>query len=329
VAPALDLIAVGESLVDFLPEQAGQRVRDVLLWRRQLGGSLANVAVGLSRLGGRAAILGVVGQDEFGHFLREALEAEGVDVSHLRQTAAGKTGLVFISVSATGERAFTYHRASAAEFLFGAEDVDDSFLAQARAVHFGTNSILRQEARAAMAEVVRGAHARGQIVSCDPNVRLHLWQDPAELRASLEALLPRATVVKLAEDELAFVTGQSEPRRALQYLADKGVALPVATLGARGAMFLWKGAFEVVSAPPVKVVDTTGAGDGFDAGLLRCLTGWCRDAAEVRRLSVSAVRDAVHLGCEVGARVVQVFGAVNGLPQRSELADVLPEPRLI
>src|SRR5689334_17269422 len=94
-----EVICIGEALVDFLPEEMGQKVRDVERWRRCTGGSPANVAVGLARLGARSAMLGVIGEDEFGIYLRQSLSSEGVDVSHLRQTGEGKTGLVFISLT--------------------------------------------------------------------------------------------------------------------------------------------------------------------------------------------------------------------------------------
>jgi fructokinase len=186
----MDVVCVGESLVDFLPAEPGERVRDVTAWRPCIGGSLANVAVGVARLGGRPAYVGVVGEDEFGHFLRERLAAEGVDVSHMRQTAEARTGLVFISIDARGERSFTYFRTRSAEFLLGERDVDPAFLGRARVVHCGTNSLKLPEARVAMLRILDTARAAGRIVSCDPNLRLHAWEDPEVLRELLGQLLP-------------------------------------------------------------------------------------------------------------------------------------------
>src|SRR3954468_16686568 len=109
-----DVIALGESLVDFLPLKTGSKVRDVQTWVKCLGGAPANVVVGVSRLGGRAAFCGVTGEDEFGHFIHDELQREGVDVSHLRLTTAGRTGLGFISLTASGERSFLFYRHQAA-----------------------------------------------------------------------------------------------------------------------------------------------------------------------------------------------------------------------
>ncbi|WNG38098.1 carbohydrate kinase [Archangium violaceum] len=320
----LDVVCVGECLVDFLPAESGRRVRAVSAWRPSIGGSLANVSVGVARLGGRSAYVGVVGEDEFGHFLRERLAAEGVDVSHVRQTAEAKTGLVFISLDAQGERSFTYFRTRSAEFLLGERDVDPAFLARARVVHFGTNSLALPEARSAILRAVDTARAAGRIVSCDPNIRIHAWEDPQVLRGILEHLLPRCSVVKLSEEEVAFATGQAAPEEALRYLAGRGVTLPVVTLGEAGAVFLWRGEVVRVPSPRARVVDTTGAGDGFTSAFLRGLSRRYADAAQLAEASREDLESLATFGCAVGSRVVEHLGAVTGLPHRDEVAHVLP-----
>lgn len=320
----MDVVCVGECLVDFLPAESGRRVRDVTAWRPAIGGSLANVSVGVARLGGRSALVGVVGEDEFGHLLRERLASEGVDVSHLRQTAEAKTGLVFISLDERGERSFTYFRTCSAEFLLGERDVDPAFLGRARVVHFGTNSLHLPEARTAMLRTVDTARAAGRIVSCDPNLRLHAWEDPEVLRGLLGHLLPRCSVVKLSEEEVAFATGWSAPEDALRYLAGLGVTLPVVTRGEAGAVFLWRGEVVRVPAPRVRVVDTTGAGDGFMAAFLRGLSRRYADASALAGASREDLEALATFGCAVGSRVVEHLGAVSGLPGRDDVADVLP-----
>src|SRR5439155_1590029 len=109
------IVCIGEALVDFLPVETGRKVRDVETWTRCSGGSPANVAIALARLGAKSAFLGVTGDDELGHYLAGKLAGEGVDVSHLRLTREGKTGLVFISLSDTGERSFSFYRTRSAE----------------------------------------------------------------------------------------------------------------------------------------------------------------------------------------------------------------------
>ncbi|MCP3104317.1 carbohydrate kinase [Myxococcus sp. K15C18031901] len=322
--PPLDVVCFGETLVDFLPSAPGRRVREVEAWRPCPGGSPANVAVGLARLGLRSAMLGVVGADEFGHFLRDRLASEGVDVSHLRQTAEARTGLVFISLDAKGERSFTFFRTRSAEFLLGEADVDPAFLRGARAVHCGSNSLQKDAAREATVRMLGVAREAGLLVSCDPNLRLHAWEDTTELKALLARMLPLCTVVKLSEDEIGFVTGTESPEEALERLARWGVALPVVTLGAQGALVLWKGERLHVPAPRVEVVDTTGAGDGFVAGLLHGLVGWYGGARALQAATREELQTLLTFACEVGSRVVGKLGAVEGLPRAEELIQVMP-----
>lgn len=321
----LDVVCMGETLVDFLPEEMGRRVREVSSWRPCVGGSLANVSVGLARLGARAGLVSVLGSDEFGHFLREQIAAEGVDVSHVRQTNEARTGLVFISLDARGERSFTFFRTRSAEFLLGEQDVHPRFLERARVLHWGSNSLHLPAARAAMQRAIEFMRSAGRIVSCDPNLRLHAWANPSEPRGILERLLPLCTVVKLSEEEVPFVTGCSGTREALQFLHGMGVVLPVVTLGEKGAAFLWHGEVVHVPAPRAQVMDTTGAGDGFVAGLLYGLTRRYADGRELLGATPASLAELATFACGVGARVVERLGAVSGLPRAAEVAEQMPE----
>ena len=318
-ARPLDVICVGEALVDLLPMAAGQKVRDVEAWRQCPGGAPSNVAIGLARLGARCALNGVVGEDEFGHFLQARLAEEGVEVSHLRMTPEGRTGLSFVSLTHDGERSFTFYRSDAAEEFFCDKDVDPEFIDRTRIVHFGLNSMRRPAAQEAVIALMDAAVAAGRIVSCDPNLRLHLWEQPGALKALLDAVLPRCTVVKMSSDETAFVLGTSDPERALRELSDRGVALPVISCGAGGARFLWGGKVYSVPAPSSAVLDTTGAGDGFSAGLLYGLSRLCADATGLRGLEAGQLEVVAALGCRVGSHVVERLGAVGGLPSRERL----------
>lgn len=320
----LDVICIGETLVDFLPERAGQRVRDVERWVRCTGGSPANVAVGVSRLGGRAGMVGVVGRDEFGEYLLEALANEGVDVARLRQTDEGKTGLVFIALSEGGERSFMFSRTRSAELFLSEHDVDPDYLDRAKALHVGTNSLLFHAAQRAMIRMVRAAAQAGKIVSCDPNLRLHFWPDPRELKSVIDQILPPCTVVKLSEEEIDFVTGSSDPEEALGRLANLGIPLPIVTLAERGAMFHWKGKVVSVPAPAAKVVDTTGAGDGFVAAMLFSLTRLYGTRAQLLEAGVGELRELAQFACAVGAKVTEGLGAVQSLPQLTGLSRILP-----
>jgi len=314
-----DALCVGEALVDFLPDSRTRSVREVERWTRCPGGSPLNVAIGLARLGARAAFLGVAGDDEFGHFLKGSLAQEGVDVGAMRLTKEARTGLVFITLDEAGERSFTDYRKPSAELLLSSADVARFELGETRIVHLVANSLLLPAAAQAGRELLRDARAHGCLTSCDPNLRCSFWDDPQRLRALVGDLLPLCDVVKLAEDETEFVTGVADPRRAAQLLVERGVKLGIVTRGAKGALACRGGRALEVEAPKVEVVDQTGAGDGFDAGLLSALAERLREGRTLEDLTDGEVVAAMSFACRVGARVVTKLGAVAGLPRREEV----------
>jgi fructokinase len=307
----LDVVCLGEVLVDMLPASRG-RLRDAESFSVQPGGAPSNVAVGLSRLGRKVGFLGVTGEDEFGHLLARKLAEEGVE-AHLRFTAEAPTGLWFIALDERGDRSFfTPTRAGSADKCVATQDIDEGLLGRARWLHCGTSSHVSPGAQAALVHAVARAGALGLQVSLDPNLRPHLWKDPADLKALLAQVLPGCALVKLSDEEAEGALGVATPEAAADRLIALGVGLACVTLGPRGALLRRGNETARVPAPQVEVVDTTGAGDGFVAGLLSRLA-----EKDVRTAPWSEVVEAARFGCEVGAQVCTRLGAVAGLPRKA------------
>jgi fructokinase len=311
----LDVLCLGEALVDLLPDRRG-RLEECERFEVCAGGAPANVATGLARLGVRTAFRGVVGDDPFGRLLARKLAAEGVECA-LRFARERPTGLWFVALDALGERTFwsPNARASADKLLVPA-DVDRAHLARARWLHVGSSAHVLPAAQDALREAVRAARELGTAISFDPNVRLHLWDDVAPLRRLCADVLPACALVKLAADEAELCTGESDPGRAAARLVEMGVRLACVTLGEDGAL-VRRGA-DVVSVPAerVEVVDTTGAGDAFVAGLLSVLSR----AGPLEALPVATLERAARFATRVAARVVTRVGAVAGLPRADEIS---------
>lgn len=311
----LDVLCLGEVLVDMLPDRRGPD-GEVDRYEVHQGGAPANVATGLARLGLAVGFRGVVGDDPFGRFLATRLAGEGVRCL-LRLAPDAPTALFFVALDARGERSFFSPNAHiAAEQLLAPADVDGALLARARWLHCGTVAHVRPEAQAALRDAVARAKRVGTAVSFDPNVRANLWPDPEALRRLCRDVVPGCTLVKLSEDEAELVTGESDPSRAAARLVAQGVALAVVTLGARGALVRRGGDELVVPGERVQVVDTTGAGDGFVAGLLSRIAR----AGPVADLPAPALVDAVRFANRVAARVVACPGAVAGLPRLADFS---------
>ena len=311
-----DVVSCGELLIDFVALRRGVRLVDAPAFRRATGGAPANVAVGVARLGRRAAFLGQVGDDDFGHYLAQTLARAGVDVRGLRFSPDARTALAFVSLRADGERDFLFYRHPSADMLWRPEDVDRAVASATRIFHFGSISLIDEPARSATLVAMETAREHGARLSYDPNLRLALWPSPEAARAGMLRGLEHAEIVKLSREELAFLTGSSDPAAARQLWHER-LQLLVVTLGAAGCAYLTPQEEGEVPGFTVPVVDTTGAGDGFVAGLLVGLLEQGLD------WSKRAVEQALRLANAVGALVCTRRGAIPALPTRRQVQRLL------
>ncbi len=311
-----DVLCLGEALVDLLPDRRG-RLEDCERFSPCPGGAPANVATGLARLGARVAFHGVVGDDPFGRLLARRLAGEGIEV-RLRHARERPTGMWFVALDERGERSFFSPNARwSADKLLAPEDVDAAAIGRARFLHVGSSAHVLPAGQAALRAAVRAARAQGVPVSFDPNLRLHLWEDLAPLRALCADVLPACAVAKLSEEELELCTGERDPERAAARLVELGVGIACVTLAERGALVRRGAEVRHVPAAPVEVVDTTGAGDGFVAGLLSVLA---RAGRPPEALGFPELVAAVAFANRVAGRVCTRVGAVAGLPRADEIS---------
>lgn len=311
----LDVLCLGEALVDLLPDRRGA-LEECERFEACAGGAPANVATGLARLGLRVAFRGVVGDDPFGRVLARKLAAEGVACA-FRFARERPTGMWFVALDERGERSFFSPNARfSADKLLAPADVDRALLARARWLHVGTSAHVLPAGGDALRTAVAAARDLGLLVSFDPNVRAHLWDDLAPLRRLVADVLPASAVVKIAEDEAELCTGERDPALAAARLVEMGVAIACVTLGADGALVRRGADVLRVAAERVEVVDTTGAGDAFVAGLLSALAR----AGPIAALSRSELERAVRFASRVAARACTRVGAVAGLPRASEIS---------
>ncbi|MDW7982222.1 MAG: PfkB family carbohydrate kinase [Thermomicrobium sp.] len=307
-----DVVSCGELLIDFVALQRGVRLAEASAFRRAAGGAPANVAVGVARLGRRAAFLGQVGDDDFGHFLANTLRRAGVDVRGLCFTPLARTALAFVSVRADGERDFLFYRHPSADMLWRPDDVEREVVRATRVLHFGSISLIGEPARSATLAAVAEARTSGALISYDPNLRLALWPSPQAARDGILLGWREAEVIKLSEEELEFLTGTRAPE-VLRGFWHERLRLVVVTHGAAGCTYLTANGQGTVPGFPVRVVDTTGAGDGFVAGLLVGLLERPGD------WSLHELEQVVRFANAVGALVCTRRGAIPALPTRSRV----------
>ena len=263
-----DLIACGELLIDFVPTVSGVTLAEAPAFKKAPGGAPGNVAVGAARLGQRVGFMGQVGDDEFGHLLADTLRADGVDTAGLRFSREARTALAFVSLRADGERDFMFYRHPSADMLWRPEDVDTAYAGQTRIFHFGSISLIGEPSRSATLTAVAAAQAGGALISYDPNLRLPLWPSPEAARAGMLVGWQYGQVIKVSEEELAFLSGATDLAEGARRLWHDALRLLVVTQGPGGSSYFMPAAAGHVAGFAAKPVDTTGAGDGFVAGLL-------------------------------------------------------------
>lgn len=314
----LDVLCVGEALCDVVALRRG-RLGDSPTFARFAGGAPANVARGLARLGAHAAFLGCIAEDELGRFLLETLAADGVDVSRVARTRAAKTGIAFVAIDEHGDRSFVGYGQPDASRRLSPEHVDPSYVARARMVHVGSNTLISDPARSATLQCMSTARDAGAIVSMDVNLRLHLWDDPTRVTAAVRQSLGGVHLVKASADEARFLTGTTDPLEGARALRRYGAGVAVVTLSHDGAVYSAPLGEGHVPTTPVEVVDATGAGDGFHAGLLFALLPLVGEESEPAELGGEHLVHVLRAAHRTGGAAVGVLGACEWRPSPTNI----------
>ena len=298
--PAYDLLVVGDCnpdvlvLGDDVTPRFGQQEKLVSQMSLVVGGSASITAVAAARLGLRVALVAAVGADGAGKFMLDQLTMEGVDVAGVAVRPDGATGMT-LSLSRGDDRAIL--TAPGAIATLTADDVPAVLLASARHIHVSSYFLLERSLGPGLPAVLAAARAGGTGTSLDTN-----W-DPARRWGSdtLRAAIAQTDLLVPNEAEALGISGSDTLPDAVRAL-EKAAARLVVKLGARGALCAENERRYHVALPPVRPVDTTGAGDCFNAGLIAGLR---------RGLDLA---HAAALGCAVGAASTQAPGGTGAAP---------------
>lgn len=307
---------LGELLIDFIAEETGS-LAVAKSFRRYPGGAPANVAVGIARLGVASGFIGKVGADTFGNFLISVLKQNNVDTSAIIQTPKAPTALAFVSRSVSGDRDFLFYRNPCADLLLSKTELPHAWFNQLEFLHVGGVSLTREPSRHATIHAAKLARQQGAKVTFDPNLRLDLWADGIdECRKVAHNLLGYVNIFLPSREELLELMAVADLNEAIALAHKYGPSIICVKMGPEGSLVSvkeQKSDFRQFHQRPftVNVVDTTGAGDGYDAGLIVGL---------VRGLSLE---EAVLKGTAVASSVITKMGAMTALPTSAELAHFL------
>lgn len=264
-----DVVALGELLIDFTQNGVSEQGNPLL--EANPGGAPCNVLAMLQKLGKSTAFVGKVGDDMFGRQLRQVAEQAGIDLTNLVMDPAAHTTLAFVQTFANGDRDFSFYRNPGADMLLTADEVPEDVIANSRIFHFGTLSMTHPGVREATKKAVACAKNAGALISFDPNLRPPLWDDLEDARAQITWGLGRCDVLKIADNELEFMTGLKGFDQGAAILQEQypNIRILNVTAGAEGSYSYYGG--QRVFVPAVKLggtIETTGAGDTFCACVL-------------------------------------------------------------
>jgi sugar/nucleoside kinase (ribokinase family) len=303
-----DVLVLGEINVDLILRAAeitpvfGQEllVEDATL---TMGSSSVIFACGAARLGLRVGFVGVVGTDEFGQFMVRGMAARGIDTAHVIAEPDIKTGIT-VSLSTTADRALLTYAGSVAALT--SEQVDRTLFHQASHIHIGSY-FLQAGLQQGLPELMAQARARGLTVSMDTG-----WDPAEQWNSRLKETLAQTDVFLPNAEEALAISHQANINDALSTLAEQAPIVAV-KLGAEGAIARQGQETVRATPPPVQVVDTTGAGDSFDAGFV-CgyLKGW-------------PLERTLRLACACGSLATRQPGGTNGQPTLAEALEAMDD----
>lgn len=308
-----EVLVAGETLIDFLPDQPGP-LSTVETFSRRAGGAPANVAIALARLDERPWFLTNVATDAFGDFLVDTLAAHGVPDRFVTRDPDHSTTLAFVAHDESADRSFTFYRTETADQYIDADAVDDDTLRALSWVALGGVALAAEPARSAMFGLAERAREHGCSVVFDPNSRPELWTDETTFERTTERMLGLTDVLKTSADDLAGARFADESNLARSLLAT-GPHTVFLTRGSAGARVVagddapWGSAEETHPGYSVAAVDTTGAGDGFLAGVLAALANG------------DSLGETLAFANAVAALTTSESGAIAALPDRDTVAE--------
>ena len=316
-----DGVALGELLIDFTENGLSDQGNPV--FEANPGGAPCNVLAMLRKLDKNCAFVGKVGNDMFGHQLKAVAEGAGIDMSALLMDPDVRTTLAFVKTDEQGDRDFSFYRNPGADMKLTEGELPLDMIRDARIFHFGTLSMTHEAVRQATKAAVQAAKAAGALISFDPNLRPPLWESLNEAKAQMLWGLSQADIVKIADNEIEFLTDTTDYEKGATILRKRfaNIRLLNVTAGANGSYaFCEDKKMFVPSFLLGGTIETTGAGDTFCASVLnfaleRGLEGLTRDDLKAMLRFANA---AAYL-------VTTRKGAIRSMPERAQVEAILRE----
>lgn len=312
-------MCLGDILMDMLPDKEGVEWNKISNFSPVPGGSVANVAVSLAKLGVRTNFIGKVGKDPFGQILADTLKKNGVDISTMMFDPKARTTLGFVSIGKKEDNDFVFYRNPGADMMLCPDEVDEISITKSRIFHFGSITITTDPSCSAALKAVSLAKEHHVLVSFDPNLRLSLWKNLDRAKKRILDIIQTVDLLKMNKEECEFLTGTKELAEGAKKLIQRGPKILVITRGEKGSSLftLEKSCF--FPSFRVEVVDTVGCGDSFTAALIYKMLSLTREDKDVSSLDKEQMEQILIFANAAGALTATGKGVVSSLPSKKKV----------
>lgn len=302
----------GELIVDMISSNTGTLVESEGFLKK-FGGASGNTAAGLAKLGLPVNIIAKVGDDPFGHFLKKTLEDNGVNTSPIVMSDNDRTTLAFVSLDAQGSRDFFFYLGAHQSITPQEVNLPE----ETGILHFGSLTQTNAMCRKATDKLLRQARKIGAIVSYDPNLRESLWGDLEEAKKIMLETSKKVDVFKISQEEAYFLAGRGRIQDLAEELFSKNLDILFVTLGSQGVYYKTAQHAGFVSTIKVKVIDTTGAGDAFNAGQLSAVY---QSGKRFSQMTKEELESNIKRANIIAALTTTKKGATSAFPTKGEIA---------
>ena len=315
------LLAIGEALIDFAPEETGKELKDVSAFKPKVGGAPANVCGAYVKLGGEAAMITQLGDDPFGDKIVEEFQNCGIQCDYVRRTNKANTSLAFVALKEDGNREFSFYRKPGADMMLKEEEVDYDLIRQSKVFHFGTLSMTDEPVKTATKRALSVAKEAGCMITFDPNLRPPLWKTLDEAKEQMEYGFENCDVLKISDNEIQFVSGEEDYDKGIKYLQEKyQIPLIFLTMGKEGSRAYYKNLRVEQPGFTVKAIETTGAGDTFCGCSINGVLKYGLDNLDEEKL-----KEILTYANAGAALITMKKGAIRSMPEPQNIKELIGE----
>lgn len=295
------VVCIGELVVDFIATTHGVSIEEAVHFDKCLGGSPVNLAAGLMHHGIETLLVGRVGADVFGRYVRSRLEELGLDGNAIATDREHPTRCVFMSYDDTGHRSVAIANRQSADLHIHSDQLPKDWMHTCEILHVGGVALLGEMTAETVFTMVAEAEKHKLMISFDPNIRLQRL--PGRIRDRVKRLMKSVDLLKVNEEEWQVL-------REWGLIQDDGLldSIAVCTCGAAGVRIYHNGVSTEITGSKVKVTDPTGAGDAFWSGFLATLLASGMKRKDIAYITKSVLVEGARQGIARAETVIQQIG---------------------